>query len=185
MAAFERILWRLVVILLIIGCVLSVWAALGGRLTPMQVKMLASSYGVAVYAGMGLCCAAVVRRQPTSIGARIGMFVAAAGGAVFLMGIWTEIARYDWWWKLFGATFVESLAACVASALLLCALDDKFRMVRAITRTSIYLWATLITVGVFLEIQSPLLWRVVGVSGTLGFFGALAMPVLAKLSKRD
>ncbi len=183
-SSFERVLWRLVLVLLVVGCVLSVFAALGGDLSPRQVRMLVSSYGVAVYAGMGLACASVVRRQPTSLGARAGLVVAFAAGVLLLLGVWTEIARLTVWWKAFGITSIDAFAACLASLLLLVTLDDRFGPVRAVTRAAIYAWAGLLTFMIVLERGDDVLWRMVAVTAALSAFGVLSMPVLAKLSQR-
>src|SRR4051812_29480485 len=121
----ERILWRLVLILLVVGCVLSLWAVFGGELSPAAAEMLVSSYGVAVYGAMALGCAAVVQRMPTSLGARAGFALALAGALLFVLGIWTHAAQFVWWWKAFGVTFVFSFAAVHASLLLLVNLDDR------------------------------------------------------------
>jgi hypothetical protein len=178
----ERVLWRLVLALIVIGAVLSVWAAMGGDLSPTQVKMIAWSYGVAIYASMGLGCAAVLHRVPTSLGARAGLVTSAAGAVLYTLGIWSELLRYDWWWKAFAITFVLSLATVHASLLLLVSLSTRFAPFRAITRACSYGCALVITFMVVFERTDDILFRVVSVTATIAFFGTLAMPVLWKLS---
>jgi hypothetical protein len=98
-SGLERVLWRVVLVLLLIGATLSIWAALGGTLGPLQWKLLASSFGVALYVALALACAAVLKRQPTSLGARAGVGVSAAGAALFVFGVWTNASAHVWWWK--------------------------------------------------------------------------------------
>ena len=182
--SLERVLWRFVLVLLVIGAVLSVWAALGGELSQAQMKMLVSSYGVALFAAMGLGSASVVERMPTSLGARAGLFFALAGGVVLLLGIWLEMAKHMWWWKVFGTTFVMSLATSHASLLLLVNLDARFHRVRTLTRLMSYAFAFITTLMMLFEQDGELFWRATSLTFTLAVFGTLAMPVLAKLSKR-
>ncbi|HEY4221791.1 MAG TPA: hypothetical protein VGO62_10615 [Myxococcota bacterium] len=178
-----RIAGRLTLVLLVIGCVLLVKAVLGGTLTPTQGRMLASSFGVALYAGLGLACAAVVERQPTSIGARVGILAAIAAGTLFVVGIWTGVSELRPWWQALGVTSVLAFATAHASLLLLVPLDARFGPIRAMTRISSYACALVLTFMIVFLRGDDLLFRIAGLTSTIALFGTLAMPVLAALSK--
>lgn len=145
-----------------------------------------TSFGVAIFAAMGLACSAVLKQQATSLGARAGFVIAFTGAALFAIAVWSRSAgNHSWFLKLLASSFVLSFATAHASLLLLVSLAERFLPIRTLTRTCVYAWAVLLVVMMVIERGDGFLWRLVGATSTVGVFGTVALLVLSKLSSSN
>lgn len=181
--ALTRLLWRFVLVLLAIGFLITLAAVVRGRMSETDLKIMLSSFGGALFASLGLVCAATARRAPGRIGALVGALSAFAGAALLLGGIWFEMAAHIWWWKAMGVAFVVSVLGAHACALLFVPLAGRFEPVRLATRVATWGIAIVLSFMIVTGRSDPSLGRVLSVLATISLFGTLSMPILARLSK--
>jgi hypothetical protein len=180
----QRLLLRLLLVLVAVSVVCALIAVLRGEpLGPTLSKILTTTFGAGLYAGLALACADCAEKKPTAY-AFLGAAAAGACVVLFFAGVWFGQAQYPWWWRALLIFTVHAIALWRCARLMLSPLVGMGAVVVRLTIGATLAIAALTSMLVMRDRQpDPMLIRALNAAWIVSVGGHVAVALYERLQR--
>lgn len=162
----------------------AVISVLIGDFGELQVKVLATCSAVSAANICAMSCAAFIEKKSHVQLGLAGIFLSIVSAILLIVGVWSEI-RADEYWKAMITFTVAAISFAYAFLLSLAELENRHKWIQRAFYVSVGLLALQIIAALWGEFKAEGYFRALAVVAIVVGLETLAIPIIAKLQKRN
>lgn len=175
---------RLVLVLVAINTAIALFVLLGGQMNETGGKVLGSSLLATMGAVIALTCAPALAAKRAGYFPHLGMLGAAVSSGLFIIALWME-AGGDTYFRIAGTAVVVAITASLASILSAWRGAGAMKWVQPATTLFAAVGGGMIVAAIWGDVGGGEYWRIFGIIMVLLAAGALATPVVHRMSNAE
>lgn len=163
------------------SALVGIYILLVGDFGDLEERVLVTALSVSALSILAMACGAAFERSRLGLLPPLGALVSVVSFTLFMINIWSNSN----WRPLWNMALSLALLACAAALtclLSLATLARRFRWTRLLGLISAFLLAAMLVFLVWADVDSEMVWRIVGVLAILVGAVTIGVPVLHRMS---
>jgi hypothetical protein len=182
LASIRRHALKVSVGFLVLSALVAIAAVLTGDFGDFEVRVLMSTFTIAVTSICALIASAYGQRAAREPVALLGLALSVLAALLILLGIWVEIDD-EAYWKTAAVLGIFAVAAAHVMTLVMVPLPEPLSWLRNVARLVIWALAAVLAGTLVLEIESDGIFRLMAALSILVALVTVVIPVIGRLQR--